>query len=557
MRIKSIYLKKYKNIREQTLMFPNDSSYVALIGLNNSGKSNWLEAISLVFRDMYTGEKAGFTYKVIYDVDGKEYELSSRGFKINKKSSSKKTSIAPSNVIACYSGESLRLWRQAYEKYYMSFFTGVAKNEYSDPKLMYLNRYSWAICLIVLMCSDDAAVKDYLKNHLNIEDLTGVNVEFEFNEQTINKLKDSTVKEFLGRIHKSGQPHATHPMSFIDTIDIGVAENQERCRRLFYILFLVAMPKRNEQISLDKAIESIGININGRLLEDISEGEKKLLLIMCIVRILADKNSLLLLDEPDAHVHIANKVSMCNCFKDYKGQIVLTTHSPIFSDMLGHESVRYVESGTIKQVDRFKHISTLSDGFVTLVDGAFLIAAKKVVVTEGHTDIAVIKRAIELLSEDNPEYSKLKALSFISQGSADHTRDFLDDTILPIIGSLDKVVFIFDYDDNGKRGDSIIKEVSTNNTKIESLFYSASYNNKPTGLFYLEDYFPITCYDSDIAELTRKIGSAHQYNELKNLSFSLSDRVKERVKKDYKTFHKSRYNKFKVLLDKLIEVFNL
>ena len=57
MRIKSIFVKKYKNICEQTLTFPNDSSYVALIGLNNSGKSNWLEAISLIFRDMYTGEK--------------------------------------------------------------------------------------------------------------------------------------------------------------------------------------------------------------------------------------------------------------------------------------------------------------------------------------------------------------------------------------------------------------------------------------------------------------------------------------------------------------------
>ena len=85
MRIKSIYVKKYKNIREQTLTFPKDSNYVALIGLNNSGKSNWLEAVSIIFREMYTGEKAGFIYKVVYDVDGKEYELTGRNLKIDGK----------------------------------------------------------------------------------------------------------------------------------------------------------------------------------------------------------------------------------------------------------------------------------------------------------------------------------------------------------------------------------------------------------------------------------------------------------------------------------------
>ena len=44
-RIKSLYIKDYKNIHEQTFDFSNNTGYIALIGLNGSGKSNLLEAI--------------------------------------------------------------------------------------------------------------------------------------------------------------------------------------------------------------------------------------------------------------------------------------------------------------------------------------------------------------------------------------------------------------------------------------------------------------------------------------------------------------------------------
>ena len=554
MRIKSIYVKKYKNIREQTLVFPNNSSYVALIGLNNSGKSNWLEAVSLIFRDMYTGEKVGFKYEVVYDVDGKEYKLTSKSLKIDGKVAKKKTSIAPSNVIACYSGESLRLWRQAYEKYYMSFFAGVAKNEYSEPKMMYLNKYSWAICLIVLMCSEDEIVKRYLKEHLDVEELSCVNVEFEFNEQNIEKLKDNEVKAFLERIHQHGQAKTKCPMSMINTFDIGVAKNHEKCKRLFHILLLAAMPKQNEQISLDKSITKIGIDINGRLLEDISEGEKKLILITFITRILADKNSLLLLDEPDAHVHVANKVCMCDFFSSFGGQIVLTTHSPLFSDRLGNSNLRFIKDGSVEDVPRQKRVSVLSDGYITLVDGACLLTSKKVVVTEGHYDIAYIKKAIDLLKNDKPKYLELNRLCFISQGGAGHTKDFINDTIMPVIENLDKVLFLFDSDKDGKSAAKIVKDI--NDDKIIALCYLSNFK-EPASDFYVEDYFGHTCYDNDVMEVVRRIGNATRYADIKKLSFSLGATVKGTIEKNYDKYPKEQYYNFRPLLDKLLDEFGL
>lgn len=555
MRIKSIFVKKYKNICEQTLTFPNDSSYVALIGLNNSGKSNWLEAISLIFRDMYTGEKAGFTYKVNYDVDGKNYELTSRSLKVDGKTINKKISAAPSNVIACYSGESLRLWRLAYEEYYMTFFSGVAKNEYSDPKMMYINKYSWAICLIVLMCSEDETVRCYLKDHLGIEELSKVNVEFEFNEQNIGKLKDNDIKGFLSRIYQRGKARAKFPMSMIGTIDIGVAENKEKCKRLFYILLLAAMPKRNEQIRLEKSITKIGIDINGRLLEDISEGEKKLILITCITKILADNNSLLILDEPDAHVHVANKMHMCDLFRSFDGQIVLTTHSPLFSDKLGNYSLRFINDGRVEDVPRQKRVSTLSDGYVTFVDGACLLSSKNMIVVEGHYDIAYIKRAIEVFSKQASKYSKLYKVGFIAQGGADQTGFFIDDAIMPVIDNIDKIVFLFDFDDNGMNG---MKEVKNRNSeKILGLYYSDDYVNGGCQKFYLEDYFPADCFSHELYSTVQQITGFKKFRDIKEVGRGLPKAVKTMINKSYMKFGDEKFYGFKPLLDKLLNVFDL
>lgn len=57
MRITSIYIKEFKNIKEQTLHIDSSSHYCALIGINGSGKSNWLEAISLFLQGMYTKKR--------------------------------------------------------------------------------------------------------------------------------------------------------------------------------------------------------------------------------------------------------------------------------------------------------------------------------------------------------------------------------------------------------------------------------------------------------------------------------------------------------------------
>ena len=52
MKLLSVYIEKYKNLAG-TYDFTSQDGYIALIGENGSGKSNMLEAISLIFGKLY------------------------------------------------------------------------------------------------------------------------------------------------------------------------------------------------------------------------------------------------------------------------------------------------------------------------------------------------------------------------------------------------------------------------------------------------------------------------------------------------------------------------
>jgi len=93
------------------------------------------------------------------------------------------------------------------------------------------------------------------------------------------------------------------------------------------------------EIMTDQQIYRIPITIkfNGNLsIEDLSEGEKKLLLIKSALEFAGQEDCLFILDEPDAHIHVTNKEEIVKMFNPYKHnrQIIFTTHSPTLTNCL-------------------------------------------------------------------------------------------------------------------------------------------------------------------------------------------------------------------------------
>lgn len=62
MKLKSLWIQEYKNLKDFSLDFEKGNNLSILIGNNGSGKSNVLEAISGIFAEAYRGVDLAANY---------------------------------------------------------------------------------------------------------------------------------------------------------------------------------------------------------------------------------------------------------------------------------------------------------------------------------------------------------------------------------------------------------------------------------------------------------------------------------------------------------------
>lgn len=328
LRLKSLYIKDYKNIKEQKFDFSDNSGYVALIGLNGSGKSNLLEAISLIFKGLlFDKKKIPFEYEITYEIDGVEYLRKNGHAKKGGVIAADSTMQYPSSVIACYSGEDLRLWEDAYKQYYMQYFKKAVRDVSYIPTLIYINKYSWKIAFIALLCTSKESVRQFLKDNLGINDISDVTVRMEADDSKRDTFKDHLACRWYDSI-KSLQDADTEQclnanvLATTDMMTYGASAPEDPAR-VFQFLYLLSMPEKNKEKkqTIDKLITKISIRLGKVDFNNLSEGEKKMILIECIAQVLGNENSLVLLDEPDAHVHIAIKRIFLSCLLIFKDKL--------------------------------------------------------------------------------------------------------------------------------------------------------------------------------------------------------------------------------------------
>lgn len=90
--------------------------------------------------------------------------------------------------------------------------------------------------------------------------------------------------------------------------EIGITDTE-----VFQNLTQAYMPKN------EKIIKDIIIQIDDDItVEQLSEGEKKLILVKTVLEILSDEKTLVLMDEPDAHLHEGRKPALCNMMREYR-----------------------------------------------------------------------------------------------------------------------------------------------------------------------------------------------------------------------------------------------
>ncbi|WP_205963187.1 MULTISPECIES: AAA family ATPase [Paracoccus] len=69
MRIDWLWVDEYKNLRDLTIDFSQDHLITVLIGRNGTGKSNVLEALTVIFRDLLMSERVpSLKYRIAYEI---------------------------------------------------------------------------------------------------------------------------------------------------------------------------------------------------------------------------------------------------------------------------------------------------------------------------------------------------------------------------------------------------------------------------------------------------------------------------------------------------------
>ena len=551
MKIQNIHISSYKNITEQTLAL-SDDKYTTLIGTNGSGKSNWLEAISSIFLGLYMKQPNEMEYSMEYSLGGGLYQANNGIVTQSGKKVSDISQILPDKVIACYSGEDQRLWNKFYKPHYDKFFNDAVKNVYQEPEMIYINKHHWIIALISLLCSEKSEIKQFLSSIFGVEgeiDKSEISVSFNFNDGNLDKFKQTDAVKFAKRLRTEEDLRVSHIASY----EIGANTNDEYCRKLYFYLYLLSLPKINDINKVSKAIEGIDISINGYNIDSLSEGHKKLILIKFITSIIGTENSLILLDEPDAHTHIASKRDILTSIHDCPAQTILTTHSPVFINMMNMDNLRYVESGCIISMDRIKAITRIADGSISILEGAIIAASKKIIITEGPDDVKHIKAAILALANITPKYIALLNIPIVFQGGAKLAEDYYKSVLEPVYDNLENVVFVFDYDSEGREGVKLIDKLGKD--KIKHLYY---YDNYPITEnmhdFYLEDFYPRTVYpDIDLPT----INNEPHFFEMKRCG-SMAKSVKERLQKKINKgeLKGEDFYGFANFLDQLLDIFN-
>ena len=568
MKLNKITFGNYKNLAKE-FSFEQAHNYVALIGLNGSGKSNLLEAISLLLAHTM-GIEMDFPfaqYRLTYDIRGHRVDITEGDSLPNGTISEENL---PSSLIACYSGEDNRLWNSGFERYYVDFFNKAIRGGEYKPKVLYINKYCWKIAFLSLLFSEKDEVKSFISDKLHI-DTNSIYVHF-FTKDGANP-QPHDASNWYGRVS------AKYPNTQILVNDLKSNEDVDlNCIKypgltpdqiVFYYLYFLHMPDKQGSLGLeaDKVVEKIEISINGYDFDNLSEGEKKLILIECITNVLGDENSLILLDEPDAHTHIAMKKDLLKLISEFKGQTIMTTHSPMFLnkrwDGFDENNIFYMHDGKIENTEPLKHLAELTDNEIDYFEGSFILSSKKILVTEGTYDGLYLIQAVSFFENDDAKYSKLRNIAIVYSGGTGNALSFYEQILKDTSDYHDKIVYLFDYDKAGLMGWKSINGI--NDPKVTPIFYQEDYsialntnvsdnNIAPKDTIMVEDLFDSHSYES-------KVKVVHDMNTHRDFRCNTQGRTTEAIKsyieKNYKTFKPEWFLGFKPTLDKLLEVFDL
>ncbi|AZA77280.1 DUF4357 domain-containing protein [Chryseobacterium sp. G0186] len=564
MKITKLHIYNYKNLNVE---LTNTSSIIALIGNNGSGKSNILEAISTIFFHLFQKKEKDipFNFLIEYKFGGNqtvciEKKNSTIHFKVDNNPRADIQQFLPKQIVALYSGEENRLWKKSYEPLYMAYVNNINKSETSGlgeynivPKMLYINKFYWHISLLCLLISDATDTKTFCEQTLGINKINSI--KFDFKTANYANYTNSSVKTFINLIDKKSEYS-------IDELKKIISECPFPLDEVYKYLYLAFTPDKK------KMLENITIKYNDNNLdiEDFSEGEKKMLLIKAALEFAGLEDSLFLLDEPDAHIHLNNKIQIKNVFKEYLDtrQVILTTHSPTLTDTLDEESLFMLNTGNLVHHKKQEILESVSGEFWNKFQQNAFIASKKpiILLVEGKHDKAHIHNAFEALKED---YQQLDFQCFILNGES---------KIQPFLSGLYESDFYTDklyvgiYDNDGAGDKSFnngfekvkdnFKKLKESNGKENNSYFAIKLPkpNEITCDCTIETLYELERFEEAIQSATKSALGHLKNKSIDDIAKGIKEQAKNILSENSQTFNIEDFKNFRALFDLILEISN-
>ncbi|WP_430412864.1 ATP-dependent nuclease [Kordia sp.] len=554
MKLISLKINQFKNLNNFELDFSGKNGMTVLIGNNGCGKSNIIEAISGIFKSLYlitdTSKRVDFDFELDYSINVAEtnHEMkvifADNTFTITSNQDGNITQAntqryLPSQLVALYSGEELRLWKEYYESFYLNYNTAIignTKNIESSQQMLYINKYYWDIALLVMLAND-------LDLSEIIGDITLETIDITFNLENVNKFAKINTNETLSFVGKLSNKQDSISVNLDDFKELA---DYESAIRMYKFLSVSYLPKAES----NKLITNIDLTFsNGTKTNSFSEGEKKKILLKLVMEVLADDKSLVLLDEPDSHIHIAHKKQIKEMIENSERESILTTHSPTLMNVFDEHLV-FLENGEIKGKEKSEILDDISGSSMSDAQKIILLNSNTdILIVEGKTDETYIETALEKLKPTNPEYSALE-FNFLYMGGSDpEVLKNLSDKFPAKEGQT--IIALFDRDTAGSKiikSDKLLNFQGTNDQftggKVKDIEIRLipkkdgfTYSN-----FEIEDYFPIEkCRDFMF----------NGFNSFKDLKPKFK---KAEFAEECKNFDATDFEGFKKLFDMILEI---
>ncbi|MDD3055730.1 MAG: AAA family ATPase [Aliarcobacter sp.] len=459
MRLKYVFIKEYKNLKDFGITFDGSSFIDVFVGKNGSGKSNFFEALIKIFHHLHKDAEILFDYVIKYEINGQEIEIkweNDKRYVDERAQATLGQTPFPNNIIVYYSGHNKQISHLLEQ--YESFFGKRIKNSTLNDSRFFIGigpEYKEILLSVLLLQNDSNKAREFLMNQLGIHRL-GIkkpgqsyltepilklvlkrpkyakNNTFDvdnFDESTKFWKADGIVKDFLNSLSScSDDSFGSMP------VDQGYIPSSgqyifycaiEKIQNEFSSYTLKQLFNQFDNLKTLGMLESMSIplelnnGLSGNIL-DFSDGQFQSIYIYTIIEIFKDLECITLLDEPDAFLHpewqfkFLEQVYEITNATAKNNHVLMSSHSAITLVNYNNRKIRMFvfESNQVKNrnVPKDYAISQLSSNMIQYSEREQILSILRnihieqvpVLFTEGSTDPDIVNIAWKKLYAEEP-----------------------------------------------------------------------------------------------------------------------------------------------------------